>query len=80
MEAYKWTSNIWTGNYYCHVDDDITLWRMAGNAPHMYWATAFAMPDSPRTGAYKAPKAAIKALRKMIQKGNASREVSDATV
>ncbi len=67
MKAYQWTSNIWTGNYYCRVDNDITLWRMAGKAPHMYWATAFAMPDSPRTGAYKSPKAAIAAIKKLMR-------------
>lgn len=68
---YDWNLNMWTGDYYCHVDDDVTVWRMAGNAPHLYWATAFALPGSPRTGARKTPKAAIEALRKLIAKGGA---------
>ena len=65
----NWNKNIWTGDFYCRVDNGVTLWRMAGNAPHLYWATAFALPGSPQTGARKTPKAAIKALRKLIEKG-----------
>lgn len=68
----NWKINMWTGNYYCRIDNDVTLWRMAGNAPHLYWATAFALPGSPQTGARKNPKAAIKSLRNLIAKAPAA--------
>lgn len=67
MKTYVWKLNSSTGNHYCRIDDDVTLWRMAGKPPYMYWATAFAKPDSPRTWAFKKPKAAIASIRKLIK-------------
>ena len=67
MKTYEWQLNIWTGDHYCHIDDDVTLWRMAGKPPHMYWCTAFAKPGSPRTGARKTPKSAIESIRRLIK-------------
>jgi len=72
VDTYQWNliersmSISMKGHYYCHISNDVALYRRRGGAPYVYFAATTWNGNLVRTDDFKTTEEAIAELDKLI--------------